>query len=271
MFNKLVYNKVMSTKLVGILNLTPDSFSDGGQFFATEDALSHALELVESGAYMIDIGGQSTRPGAESLSAAEEWRRLEPTLRALAKLEISTRWSLDTLHPENIQPSIGILGQLTINNVAGFYDPAMIDIAARTQSEVIVSHLPLSAHGDPQTAHKLGGSLIDDPQQVLDELNLKVEELVAAGVNPENIILDPGIGFGKTPECNRELLKFSQMTNFPVMIGYSRKRFLGENRMNIEPNLEAGRVAVESGAAYLRVHDVAAHAEMITRLSLGSD
>jgi dihydropteroate synthase len=149
-----------------------------------------------------------------------------------------------------------------VNDISGLTaDPKMLEIIKKYQCRVVVMH----RQGDSRIMQK-------NPryQNCTQEVNLffkqQIKKCLKIGIRKQNIILDPGIGFGKTPECNRSLLKFSEMTNFPVMIGYSRKRFLGQNRMGIEPNLEAGRVAIESGAAYLRVHDVAAHRKMLQNL-----
>jgi dihydropteroate synthase len=149
------------------------------------------------------------------------------------------------------------LGNIIINDVTGMNNPAMIDTVSRAKARVIVSHLP---GADIQAAHK--SDLIDSVDTVKNDLLAKAAELKERGVT--DIILDPGIGFGKTPELNRKLVEFArEVPDFPVMIGYSRKRFLGDKRMELEPNLEAGRAAIAAGAAYLRVHDVAGHRQLL--------
>ena len=138
-------------------------------------------------------------------------------------------------------------------------NPDMIELVAARRARCVVSHLPAA---DPEAAHT--GKLINDVQQVIDDLLAKAGLLQEKGLPKGYIILDPGIGFGKTKELNWELLRFAaEVSDYPVMIGYSRKRFLGEHRMELEPNLAAGRIAIEAGAAYLRVHDVAGHRSLL--------
>lgn len=166
--------------------------------------------------------------------------------------------SVDTYHPETAAKALG-LGDVIINDVTGMSDPAMSPLVIKHGARCIISHLPGT---DVQAAHQ--GELVDSVQQVVDELIAKAGLLQKGGLPKSKIILDPGIGFGKTEKLNWELLKFaSQVPDYPVMIGYSRKRFLGEKRMELETNLAAGRIAIEAGAAYLRVHDVAGHRQLI--------
>jgi dihydropteroate synthase len=250
MFNKNV-------KLVGILNITPDSFSDGGNFFAHEDAIRRAGQLFHEGAAIVDIGGESTRPGAIRLSDNKEWSRLEKVLSILIP-KYPGKISVDSYHPATIEKALAI-GRVIVNDVTGMNNQKMVDIVVRNKSRVIVSHL----NGDDIEKTHLG-TLIDDVNIVKDDLLKKAEMLVRKGLPNEHIILDPGIGFGKTPRLNQELLSFAHLIpDFEVMIGYSRKRFLGENRMDIGPNLAAAKIAIESGATYLRVHDVKSHADFL--------
>lgn len=250
-----------SVQLVGILNITPDSFSDGGLYVDPDKALAHAEQLKRDGATYIDVGAESTRPNATRLTADEEWERLKIIWPALMA-EFNGKLSLDTYHPETVRRAAEF-GNFIVNDVTAFHNPAMIDVAAELKLKCIVSHLPNAAGGDVQVAHT--GELVSDVMQVRDELLQKRELLMSRGIAKQDIILDPGIGFGKTPETNWELLKFAKLVpDADVMIGYSRKRFLGDNRMDIEPNLAAGRIAIESGAKYLRVHDVAGHRQLIT-------
>lgn len=245
------------TQLVGILNLTPDSFSDGGQFVAPQTALAHARKLFADGASLVDVGAESTRPGATPLTAQQEWQRLEPVLPTLIK-EYPGQISLDTYHPETAERAL-VLGDVIINDVTGMDNPDMVAVVAKHKARCIVSHLPGT---NVQIAHTQ--KPVDSVQQIIDDLLAKVAELGDKGVPATNIILDPGIGFGKTMELNRELLTFPRLLpEYKVMIGYSRKRFLGEDRMAPAPNLAAGRVAIAAGAAYLRVHDVAGHKQLL--------
>ncbi|HUD10632.1 MAG TPA: dihydropteroate synthase [Candidatus Saccharimonadales bacterium] len=244
-------------KLVGILNVTPDSFSDGNQFLEPEKAVEQAARLFSDGASLVDIGAESTRPGATALTAEQEWQRLEPVLKQLLEL-FPGKLSVDTYHPETAEKALA-LGDVIINDVTGMNNPAMVAVVVTHQARCIISHLPGK---DIQAAHQ--GELLSSIQEVRDNLLNKVKLLESDGLQRQQIILDPGIGFGKTPELNRELLKFAQQVpDYQVMIGYSRKRFLGDHRMELEPNLVAGRVATAAGAAYLRVHDVAGHRQLL--------
>jgi dihydropteroate synthase len=245
------------TKLVGILNVTPDSFSDGNQFLEPEKAVTQATRLFSEGASLVDIGAESTRPGAIVLSAEQEWERLEPVLRQLLEL-FPGKLSVDTYHPETAKKALA-LGDVIINDVTGMNNPAMVAIIVTHQAKCIISQLPGK---DIQAAHQ--GELLSSIQEVRDGLLNKAKLLESEGIKRQYIILDPGIGFGKTPELNRELLRFAeQVPDYQVMIGYSRKRFLGEHRMDLEPNLAAGRVAIAAGAAYLRIHDVSGHHKLL--------
>lgn len=246
------------TQLVGILNITPDSFSDGGAFTDPSVALAHADKLFADGAALIDIGAESTRPGATPLTPAEEWERLEPVLGTLLA-RYPGQISLDTYHPETAERALRLDSTVIINDVTGMTNPAMVETVARHKARCIISHLPAT---DPQAAHYQAP--IDDVSDVRNDLLQKLALLGDKGVPVGNIILDPGIGFGKTPGLNGALLEFAKyVPGHDVMIGYSRKRFLGEKRMELGTNLQAGRKAVASGAAYLRVHDVAGHKQII--------
>lgn len=252
----MLYDNRM-VKLVGILNVTPDSFSDGGQFFDSESALARANEMFREGADIVDVGAESTRPGAVPLSADEEWSRLKKIIQRLVK-EYPGKVSIDTYHPETVTEILK-LGDVIINDITGFSDPKMVELITTDKARCVVGHLPAAT---PRAAH--AGQLVDDVGQVKADLLNKAAELEKKGLPRVNIILDPGIGFGKTPELNRELLKFArEVPDYQVMIGYSRKRFLGDKRMELEPNLGAGRTAIEAGAAYLRVHDVAGHRRLL--------
>lgn len=244
-------------ELVGILNLTPDSFSEDGFNNAPQAALDHAEELFNTGATYVDVGAESTRPGATRLIASEEWARLEPVLPELIR-NYPDHISLDTYHPETVERAAEAAGRFIINDVTGFNNQGMVQVAAELGLTCIVSHLPESAGMDIQAAHR--EKSVDSINQVHEELMVKLAKLMNAGLYKDQIILDPGIGFGKTPELNWQLLEFARLTpDVDVMIGYSRKRFLGENRMEIGPNLEAGQIAVAAGTRFLRVHDVAGH------------
>ncbi|MDB5169907.1 MAG: folP [Candidatus Saccharibacteria bacterium] len=244
-------------KLVGVLNVTPDSFSDGGQFITPAAAIAQAEKLFADGAELVDVGAESTRPGAVALTPEQEWGRLKAILPVLMK-QFPGKISLDTYHPITAHKALK-QGKVIINDVTGLTNPAMIGVIAEFQADCIISHLPTT---EVQAAHS--GELVDDIQVVVDDLYARAHILQAEGLDQDQIILDPGIGFGKAPELNWQLLEFARyMPDYQVMIGYSRKRFLGEHRMELEPNLEAGRVAIAAGAAYLRVHDVAGHQQLL--------
>lgn len=240
-------------ELVGILNITPDSFSDGGKFDSLSAAIKQAEKLFSDGAALIDIGAESTRPGASPLNADQEWARLEPVLKTLLK-KYPGKISLDSYHPKNIDRAFEI-GPVIVNDVTGMTNPKMVKAVVKHNARCIVSH---SFSPDLQGNHK--NMPVKSVDQVKKDLLEKHALLIKKGLKKGQIILDPGIGFGKTPEVNRQLLNFAELVpGRTVMIGYSRKRFLGDNRMEIEPNLEAGKIAKAAGARYLRVHDVAGH------------
>ncbi|MEI7918188.1 MAG: dihydropteroate synthase [Candidatus Saccharibacteria bacterium] len=244
-------------QIVGILNITPDSFSDGGQYFDSATATLQADKLFVDGASIVDVGAESTRPNAIKLTADEEWQRLQPVLEVLIP-KYTGKISLDTYHPETVRRALAI-GPIIVNDVTGMNNPDMVDVVAELKPTVIISHLP---DMDIQTAHQT--MPISDINQVKDDLLAKAQQLIDRGLPKSQIVLDPGIGFGKTPEVNVQLLKFAGLVpDYDVMIGYSRKRFLGEDRMELAPNLDAGRIAIKSGAKYLRVHDVAGHTQII--------
>lgn len=244
-------------ELVGILNITPDSFSDGDLFLDPELAVRHAERLFADGASLVDIGAESTRPGATPISPGEEWRRLKFVLEWFSAL-YPGRLSLDTYHPETAELALA-MRDFVINDVTGMSNPKMVDVVIEHQARYVIGHLPGS---DIQAVHQ--GKPIDNIQRVIDDLLAKAGLLEEKGLSRGKIILDPGIGFGKTQELNRQLLEFAKyVPNYQVMIGYSRKRFLGDKRMELETNLEAGRIAIAAGATYLRVHDVSGHRRLL--------
>jgi dihydropteroate synthase len=241
-------------QFVGIVNITPDSFSDGGEYIDSSAAIKQANKLFDDGAQLVDVGAESTRPNAVALTDDEEWQRLKPVVEVLVP-KYPGRISIDTYHPATIKKAWKI-GPVIINDVTGLNDPAMRGLAVELDATIIISHLP--PHMTIQQAHE--STPVTSVQQVKDELLAKAKILEDAGLNRHQIILDPGIGFGKSPEVNLQLLTFAELVpQYQVMIGYSRKRFLGEHRMDIGPNISAGKIAIKSGATYLRVHDVAGH------------
>ncbi|MEK7594098.1 MAG: dihydropteroate synthase [Patescibacteria group bacterium] len=245
-------------KIVGILNVTPDSFSDGGLYSAPEVAVQRTEELFRDGADLVDIGAESTRPEATPITWQEEWGRLSPILPKLIPV-YGERLSLDTYHPETAEAALNI-GPIIINDVSGMSE-AMMDIVAKYQARCVIGHIPEGT--DTKTAHE--GDLIDDVEVVVRDLMVKVDKIQAKGLAKEKIYLDPCIGFGKTQALNEKLLEFAkEVPDFPVMIGYSKKRFLGtdDERKDKKKNQDAGQTATDAGAAYLRVHDVEWYSEL---------
>lgn len=211
------------TLLMGIVNVTPDSFSDGGKWFATDRAVSRGLELVSQGVDIIDVGGESTRPNSKRISASEEISRIVDVVRALVGEGVVV--SVDTVHAATAQ-AMCEAGAHIINDVSGAcWDPQMARVMAETDAVCIIQHwrgLP----GAPDEDILETGSV----DTVLGELDRQVEAVLAAGVKPERIVLDPGLGFAKTMEANWQLLggldEMITRCPFPFLIGHSRKRFI---------------------------------------------
>jgi dihydropteroate synthase len=244
--------------VMGIVNVTPDSFSDGGQFFAADAALEQALTLVREGASIVDIGGESTRPGSEMVSVDEELRRVLPVIEALAG-RVGVPISVDTMKAEVARRALEA-GAAVLNDVSALrYDDEMVDVVAQSGRPVCLMHM----QGMPKTMQ-------DDPRydDVVDEVLAFLEErmafALARGVREEQIMIDPGIGFGKTVAHNLALLdglhRFTDLGR-PVLLGASRKRFLGAV-LGAEPSGRTiGTVATTvigylAGAHVFRVHEV---------------
>ncbi len=249
------------TKIAGIINYTPDSFFDGGDIATPQQALDAYDEILEYGGSLVDIGAESTRPGATPLSDDEEWQRIEPALRLLSGRQAV---SLDTYHPATARKALSYLRSFIVNDVTGLRDPAMQEFVAENELDCIVSHFPDAE--DIQAAHFFKPT--DSVEQVVDELLTRRDDLVLRGIHRSRIWLDPGIGFGKSSrELNFELLEFPKYApDHQVMIGASHKKFLGENRLEIAVNLEAAKIAIDAGAAWLRVHrkDIPHYLPLIT-------
>ena len=243
---------------MGIVNVTPDSFSDGGKFLDAGAAVAHALELVAQGAEILDIGGESTRPGAEPVSEAEELRRVIPVIEKLAG-KTSAVLSIDTNKPAVARAAL-LAGASIVNDVAANRaDDAMWQTVVEWGAGYICMH----AQGSPATMQK--NPIYHDVGGEVREFFLeRLEKLIAAGVSAEQIVFDPGIGFGKTLEHNLALLAgLRNFTNLsrPVLLGVSRKSFLGkisgtpvENRL--PASLACATLAVASGVQIIRTHDV---------------
>ncbi|MCL2295813.1 MAG: dihydropteroate synthase [Methanomassiliicoccaceae archaeon] len=246
---------------MGILNLTPDSFSDGGAYLSKDDALKHAYHLLESGADIIDVGGESSRPGSEPISEAEEVERVISVIKELAPT-IGIPVSIDTTKPRVAELSLRA-GASIINDIGGLRDEDMIDVAISYNAPAVIVHM----HGTPRTfgTDMMRGDALTEIKRFLDE---RAEHAVGRGLEEKNIILDPGIGFGKTAEQDMSIIQNSGWFGGgrPVLIGPSRKRFLSACYPCMdrdEATAAASRAAAESGAAILRVHDVSKVAQLL--------
>ena len=259
---------------MGILNVTPDSFSDGGDYLEVDAAVEHAEQLVAAGAQCVDVGGESTRPGAERVAAIEEQRRVLPVIEALVDRKISV--SIDTMNASTARAAAQ-LGAVIINDVsAGLADSAMAKVAAETglhfvASHWTASHWTASNWRGPNSSGDAGRSGTRDKNvlsEVRNELTTRVAELIVSGVHPDRIILDPGIGFDKTAEENWQLLSNIAALNaigYPVLIGASRKRFLGALVAPDAPTsardpatATISALAAQAGVWGVRVHNVTA-------------
>ncbi len=249
-----------------IVNVTPDSFSDGGQFSTTETALVHARSLVTNGADVLDIGGESTRPGSRPVSIQEEIDRVAPVVETLAK-EINIPISVDTSKAEVAQTCVS-LGAEIINDVTGFRgDPQMISVAAKTNAGLVVMHML----GTPRTMQQ-SPEYDDVVTDIRDFFAERVQKLVASGISRERIVIDPGIGFGKTLAHNlglvRRLFSFREL-GLPILLGVSRKSFLAKVLHRETHERLAGSLAVacfamsRNAVDVLRVHDVAETCDVV--------
>ena len=247
-------------KIMGVINVTPDSFSDGGKFLSTDKAVAHALELIKQGAHIIDIGGESTRPGADVVSVSEEIKRVVPVIQILHKLNPKLILSIDSSKPQVMQAAIEV-GANFINDVNALQTNGALAVAAQSNVPVCLMH----KQGNAKTMQNKP-QYKDVLTEVMDFFQQKVDNCLLAGIKAENIILDPGIGFGKTLEHNLTLLKnIKQLKTlgYPVLIGVSRKTMIGEI-LNAEVNdrlygsLAIAQFAYTQGAEFLRVHDVKA-------------
>lgn len=256
--------------LLGILNVTPDSFSDGGKFIRADAALAHAQSLLEAGASIIDVGGESTRPGrTEEVPASEELRRVIPVIEALAREHASLLISVDTVKA-NVARAAMDAGAAIVNDVSGLrLDPEMARTVAATRAGLILMHSRGSILEVASYTHAdYGGDVVSG---VLAELRQALATALAAGVNPEALVIDPGFGFSKTVEQN--VVLFDQLSALealgrPILVGPSRKRFLGSvTGLALEDRDRATAVACalayERGARLFRVHDVAGTREAL--------
>lgn len=253
--------------VMGILNITPDSFSDGGVFFSSEKAIAHALAMVEQGADIIDVGGESTRPGARPVSVQEEIDRVVPAIEALARA-VAVPISVDTSKPEVMRAAVKA-GAGLINDVRALSEPDALQTAAVLGCPVVLMHMqgePRTMQADPRYRDVVG--------EVRDYLAARLEAALAAGISRDRLIVDPGFGFGKDVEHNLELLRhlreFTPLA--PVLVGLSRKSMIGKLLgLPVEQRLPASialaLLAVQNGANILRVHDVGPTVEAVRMLN----
>ncbi|RGD93808.1 dihydropteroate synthase [Acinetobacter sp. SWAC57] len=251
-------------QVMGILNVTPDSFSDGGEHNGKVQAIAHAKQMIADGATVIDVGGESTRPGASVVEVEEEIRRVVPVVEALAELDVVI--SIDTSQPEVIRAAVAA-GAHIWNDVRALTRPKALETAAELNIPVIIMHM----RGEPTTMNGLD-HYDDVTQDVITELSQRVDDALKAGVRPENIMIDPGFGFAKNAKQNLKLLKeFHQLNQlgYPILSALSRKRFIGEALGGADARQRAvGSVAghlmsIQQGASMVRAHDVKAMSDAI--------
>jgi len=248
--------------IMGVLNVTPDSFSDGGRFMSLDHAVIRAREMAAQGADVIDVGGESTRPGARSVDAEEEMARVVPVIHRI-KSELDIAVSVDTYKESVARGAVEEGGADMVNDISGLgFSPRMAATVAEMQVPVVIMHIK----GTPENM-QLKPEYWDVVEELKEYFNERIRLARAAGIAADRIILDPGIGFGKRLRDNIDILK--RLDEFraldcPVMVGVSRKSFLGALGGEVEPaarlpeTLIAGMAAAMRGAAMLRVHDVAA-------------
>jgi dihydropteroate synthase len=260
---EIKYGALQPPLVMGIVNVTPDSFSDGG-LWTGSDAVQHGLELVEAGADIVDVGGESTRPGAAPVDASEELDRVLPVVEGLASAGVIL--SIDTMKPTVAAAAIDA-GARIVNDVGGLSDPAMRRVVADSGAGVVIMH----KQGEPRTMQ-------DDPRyedvvkDIGSYLSDRIDEAIASGIGAARIVVDPGIGFGKTHAHNLELIR--RMSEFAdlghhVLVGASRKRFLG-TVLGLDDPVERDRATsilsallLERGVGIVRVHDVAGTREAL--------
>ncbi|HRM29997.1 MAG TPA: dihydropteroate synthase [Acinetobacter johnsonii] len=250
--------------VMGILNVTPDSFSDGGKHNGKAQALAHVQQMIADGATVIDVGGESTRPGASVVEVEEEIRRVVPVVEALAELDVVI--SIDTSQPEVIQAAVAA-GAHIWNDVRALTRPNALEMAAELNIPVIIMHM----RGEPTTMNGLD-QYDNVTLDVMAELSQRVSDALKAGVKAENIMIDPGFGFAKNAKQNLKLLKeFHQLNQlgYPILSALSRKRFIGEALGGADAGQRAvGSVAghllsIQQGACMVRTHDVKAMSDAI--------
>jgi dihydropteroate synthase len=247
------------TRIMGVLNVTPDSFSDGGRYFDNSQALAHAEEMIQAGADIIDVGGESTRPGSEPVPLEVELDRVTPVIEGILRMGTGVAISIDTWKSVVAERALD-LGAHAVNDISGLrFDPEIATVAARYRAGLVISHIkgiPKNMQIDPTYG--------DVVSEIKDFLRSAASKALEAGVDRRSIVVDPGIGFGKRLEHNLTLLKrLGEIAElgYPVLIGPSRKSFIGaltgapvDDRL--EGTLAASALGVAHGASIVRVHDV---------------
>jgi dihydropteroate synthase len=249
------------TLVMGIVNVTPDSFSDGGMFAGVDEAVRYGARLVDEGADLLDVGGESTRPGADAVAVDEELRRVIPVSEGLAKVFPQTAVSVDTRKPEVARAALGA-GACMVNDITAGRAPGMLDVVATEGAGIVLMHML----GEPRTMQE--DPRYDDVVAVVHGfLRERIEAAVFAGIPEERVCIDPGIGFGKNVDHNLALVRSVpalRLLGAAVMVGASRKRFIGvltgvdEPTDRLEGSLAVAVLAAAYGADLVRVHDVAA-------------
>ncbi|MDQ3911912.1 MAG: dihydropteroate synthase [Actinomycetota bacterium] len=252
--------------LMGILNVTPDSFSDGGEFLCTDRAVARAETLLEEGARIVDVGGESTRPGSEPVSSQDELRRVLPVVRGILEKHPEAVVSIDTYRASTAEAALGA-GARLVNDVTALGDPRMAALLAERECPVVLMHMKGEPKGMQRNPH-----YEDVVREVQDFLTERVDRALRAGIAEDKIILDPGIGFGKALEHNLTLLNRLDVLvglGFPLLVGASRKSFLGKIAGSGSPKdrlyatVATNVIAYERGVTFFRVHDVGANKEAL--------
>jgi dihydropteroate synthase len=247
--------------VMGILNVTPDSFADGGKHLDPDVAILRGKEMIKEGVDIVDIGGESTRPGAERISAEEEQARVLPVIKGL--IGEGTILSIDTMRASTAKLAVSS-GATIVNDVSGgAADPEMFTTIAELDCKYVIMHW--RGHSKEMNSKAIYNDVVND---VIAEINIQLKKALAAGIKSENIILDPGIGFAKDSEHNWEILKhLDQFTalGYPVLIGHSRKRFLGGDNPDLreDATVEVTKSLLDKGIWGVRVHGVKQNVEAI--------
>jgi dihydropteroate synthase len=251
--------------VMGILNVTPDSFSDGGHYLNVKKAVARGAEMARQGAAIIDIGPESTRPGSATVSVGDQIKRAVPLIKELLR-QVNIPISIDTRIPEVAEAAVEA-GASIINDITAFEEDAMTELAVRSQTPVILMHM----QGTPQFM-QVDPQYDDVVMEVVEFLMERAKTAEAAGIFPEHIFLDPGIGFGKTTEHNLQLLRGMEIIcdqGYRVLIGASRKRFIGQITGKATPaervfgTAATTAIAIAKGASIIRVHDVAETVDVV--------